>query len=194
MDAQPTNIEPERRTRLQSVSDGELRDLRSDMLEAENRIAEDVDKIKEILTPESVANQLVSAVKGELLLRIKAIDTQRFRAAGNKIRSSIKEHPYLSTFLGLGLVSGIVAYGVLKNKGTGLIDTIKQKGERVIGAPSEFGEQNYGPPLGEAYMEVVTVSPVENFESGDIDLESPGFEKKEPEAGFDAADNQGKTR
>ncbi len=164
MDAQQINIETGKDARPRKVSDGELQDIRSDMLKAEDRIVEDVNRMKEIISPERIANQLVSAVKGELILRMRNMDSQKLKAAGDKIKTSIKDHPVISAFLGLGVVGGVMAYSFLRDKDIGQIARkIKEKGERVIGAPSEFGDQIYGPPVGEAYIEVVTVSPEEQL-------------------------------
>ena len=85
------------------------------MLHAENRIVEDVDRLQEILNPEKIANRLVSAVMDEAFMRIKTADMRKFGEVSDKVRTGIKKHPFFSTFIGLGLVGGVVAYSLLKN-------------------------------------------------------------------------------
>lgn len=140
MDAQSTNIETGRVTHLQTGSDPEMDNLRSDVLKAEDRIVEDADKLQEMFTPERVANQLVSAAREELLIRTRSVDLKKLKDLGDKVIAVMKDHPYLSALLGLGVLGGI-AYGVLRNTDTGMIERITEKSQRFIGAPSEFGER-----------------------------------------------------
>jgi hypothetical protein len=142
MDAQSTNVTPERKARFND-SDAELNNLRSSVLEAENRIVEDVDKIKEMFTPEKLASFFTSAVREELLVRMKSIDSLRLRRISGKIKTVIQEYPITFVLLGLGLAGGAVAYGVLNSRQTGQLET----GEEEIGDPEirNFQDQDLGP-------------------------------------------------
>lgn len=122
MDARSDNIAASRRSHPLSESDAGLDRLRSNMIEAEDRIVEDVDRLQEMLTPERIANRLVSAVKDELFMRFGRVGMEELREVGNKVRTSIKKHPFFSTLTGLGLVGGAVAYCLLKNSEDGLME------------------------------------------------------------------------
>jgi len=123
MDARSVDIAALRRTRLLTEPDAELDSLRSDMIDAENRIVEDVDRLQEMLNPEKIANRLVSSAMDEVFTLVRTAEAGKFKELGNKVKAGIKKHPFVSTFIGLGLVCGAVAYwSLLKNGDTGRME------------------------------------------------------------------------
>ncbi len=142
MDAESTNIEPERRTRLHQIEpDPEVEHLRADMLEAENRIVEDVDRLKETLAPDRIANYLVTAIREELLARIKTVDWQKLGDVRVKIKTSIQEHPYASAALGLG-ISSLIFYGLVRYQKGGRLQYLEREETGITEKP-EIQEQKY---------------------------------------------------
>lgn len=93
---------------------GEIQQLRSDMLEVEDRIVEDIDRLKELLTPSRVANYLFLTFGQELLDQIKAADWGRLEEVSDKAKQSIRNHKFLSTLLGIG-ASGLLIYAFLQS-------------------------------------------------------------------------------
>ena len=108
MDAESNNIGAGRRTRLHQLESGvEFGHFRSGMLEAEDRIVEDVEKLKETLSPRRIARSMVAAAGKELL---RAVDRQNLGDVRERIRTGIKDHLYASAAVGLCL-GGLVLHG-----------------------------------------------------------------------------------
>jgi hypothetical protein len=183
MDAQSTDVEPERRTRLRTGPDAEMDYLRAEMLETENRVVEDFNKIKEMLSPEKVANHMVSAIREVLNSRIKAIDLQKISDAGDKVKTNIKDHPVFSFLIGLGLLSGIATYRMLKNKdSTGVRGRI----EHIVETSPEYVEQDRE-YVSEASVEELAIypglwstytkstMPTSEGEKSEFEIEDPRF-------------------
>lgn len=112
MDAQSVDIGPKRRARMDQMRfNGEIQQLRSDMLEVEDRIVEDLDRLKELLTPSRVANYLFLTFGQELLEQIKAADWGKLEEVSDKAKQSISNHKVLSALLGIG-ASGLLIYAL----------------------------------------------------------------------------------
>ncbi len=118
MDAQPTDIEPERRTRMRRIEpNSEIENLRTGMLQTENRIVEDIETLLELLQPERVADHVIAIVKEELSLRLKAVDRQKLVY---RIKNEVKGRPYLFIPIGLGVI-GLILYGLMPEDKNGMV-------------------------------------------------------------------------
>lgn len=118
---------------------GEVQQLRSDMLEAEDRIVEDIDRLKELLSPDRVANFILLMLEEELLERAKAIDWPQLEEVSNKAKKIIKDHKLMSGILGIG-VSGLLIYGLSNYLKNGRLED-PQRGIEVIGTHESKGQQ-----------------------------------------------------
>jgi ElaB/YqjD/DUF883 family membrane-anchored ribosome-binding protein len=91
----------------QGVEPNEESRLRSNIIETEDRIIEDIRKIQIILTPKNVANRLISTVAEKLFRRIETMNTQTINEMSDKVITNtvetVKGHPVMAALLGLGV-------------------------------------------------------------------------------------------
>lgn len=175
MDAESTILKnDERRTHIRNVSDSEMDQVRSEMIESENKIVEDVNRLIEMLTPRRIADYMIAVARRELAVRLRTLDLDKFSEAKNKIQDGIKDHPVFAASLALGLVSGFVAYGIARNPQSSHIK------EEIMGEGAEPIESTSGESLESSGSAVpLEVSP--GTEEMAIECKGPGCE---PETGI----------
>jgi ElaB/YqjD/DUF883 family membrane-anchored ribosome-binding protein len=120
------------------------------MMRAEDRIIEDIMKIKNALAPENVANQLVARVGEKLSRKIETMDTQGIKKASiEKITGAmeaVKSHAGAAALLGFG-ANWLMADRMFKRQKTSEGKMIEQLQEETGQSPEKM--QRYAQETGE---------------------------------------------
>ena len=120
------------------------------MMRAEDRIIEDIMKIKNALAPENVANQLVATIGEKLSRKIETMDTQGIKKASiEKITGAmeaVKSHAGAAALLGFG-ASWLMADRMFKRQKTSEGKIIEQLQEETGQSPEKM--QQYAQETGE---------------------------------------------
>jgi hypothetical protein len=126
MDAQPTNIEPQRRTHMrQAETKWEIKDLRSDMLQTEERIVEDIENLMEMFRAERVVNYLAAAAKEELSLRFRAFERQNLEKILSGVKEALRDRRYVLGLMGLA-ITGLVFYSLTPERKSGMARNVQE--------------------------------------------------------------------
>ncbi|MDR3556920.1 MAG: hypothetical protein P4L55_19370 [Syntrophobacteraceae bacterium] len=125
MDAQPTNIEPQRRTHMRQAETKWEKDLRSDMLQTEERIVEDIENLMEMFRAERVVNYLAAAAKEELALRFRALERQELEKIFSGVKEALRDRRYVLGLIGLG-ITGLVFYSLIPERKSGMARSVPE--------------------------------------------------------------------
>lgn len=114
----------------QMETDGEIQNLRSAMIQTEDKLIEDIESLKRLFNPELVLTYLIALAKQELSLRLRQMDGDKLQAIASRVKDEVKGRPMFLGAIGLA-VAGIAFYGLRPENRRALVEGLKENQEKV---------------------------------------------------------------
>ena len=140
----------------------DIQELRSGMIETENKLVEDIEELRVLLNSERVVSLIMAFAREEISRRLRAFDREKLQAMAYRVKKEIKTRPYMTGSIALAF-AGLALYGFMPENRSNMLDSVKERlgmgqtgltePEIIPRGPAKFVGGQTGSPPGQTGIE-----------------------------------------